>query len=123
MRAHHVPNFPDPDSHGTFSITLTAGGVVQVNGIDFSGPAFTAAATTCQFDAVTPPGPITQSQRRKVLAFAGCMRHHGFPEWADPTFPTTGGILGGGGPYGKKTPGIPQAVATCNRIVYHLAGG
>jgi hypothetical protein len=123
MRAHHVPNFPDPDAHGTFSIVLTSGGAVQVNGTRFSGPAFTAAAKACQFDAVTPPGPITQSQRRAVLAFADCMRHHGFPQWADPTFPVTGGIVGGGGPSGKNASGIGQAARTCNRIVYHLTGG
>jgi hypothetical protein len=123
MRAHQVPNFPDPDAHGTFSILLTRDGAVQVNGTSFSGPAFTAAARACQFDAVTPPGPITQRQRRAVLAFASCMRHHGFPQWADPTFPVTGGIMGGGGRYGKNTPGIGHAATTCNRLIYRLTGG
>jgi hypothetical protein len=119
MRSHRVTNFPDPDADGTFSIVLQPDGVVEVNGIHFAGPAFMAAARLCQFDAVTPPGPITESQRRKLLDFARCMRHHGFPEWADPIIPATGGIMGGGGPYNQNTPGLQHAATTCNMVVLH----
>lgn len=116
MRAHQVPNFPDPGADGGLSIVFSPGGGVDVNGIHFAGPAFTSAAKTCQFHAGAPPGPVTESQRRKLLAFARCMRHHGFPDWADPTFPAGGGIMGGGGPYNKNTPGLQHGATICNRI-------
>jgi hypothetical protein len=122
MRDHDVPNFPDPDAHGTFSIVLQAGGAVQVNGTRFAGPAFTSAERACQFYSLTPTGAITESQRRAELDFAACMRRHGFPRWADPAFPVTGGIYGGNNPYPQNTPGVREAARTCNRIVQRETG-
>ena len=30
------------------------------------------------------------------------MRRHGLKQWADPTFPRSGGIMQGGGPYNRS---------------------
>jgi hypothetical protein len=52
MRAHGVPNFPDPNfSGGGVKMTLRAGGA---NGIDPSSPQFRAAQKTCQSLRVGP---------------------------------------------------------------------
>jgi hypothetical protein len=54
MRAHGVPNFPDPTfSGGGVKMVLKAGGA---NGIDPNSPQFRAAQKTCQSDLPRPPG-------------------------------------------------------------------
>lgn len=55
MRAHNVPNFPDPTTGPGgegFSIRQAIGGSssVTINGISCSGPAFLSAAKTCHLD-------------------------------------------------------------------------
>jgi hypothetical protein len=116
MRAHGVPNFPDPQTGGGFSIVNTPQGrTVKVNGVAFSGPAYQAAARTCRFTQGGNP-PVLEAQRRKLLAFAQCMRRHGFPRWADPRFPAGGGIDGSRNPYSNTTPGVMAAAKICNRV-------
>lgn len=117
MRAHGVPNFPDPGPHGGMTVLFSPGSSTpSIDGIHFSGPAFTAAARICKPFGQPQPGTpaISAAQKRAALGFAGCMRHHGFPQWADPTFPPGGGIMGGGVPNGKNSPAIEHAAKTCN---------
>ncbi|HEY1567156.1 MAG TPA: hypothetical protein VGF68_09070 [Solirubrobacteraceae bacterium] len=90
MRAHGVPNFPDPSSAGGINIQ-------QGSGIDPQSPAFQAAQQACR--KVIPGGaggPIkaTKAQFTKALAFARCMRTHGVPRFPDPV----ASIPGGSGP-------------------------
>jgi hypothetical protein len=84
MRSHGVPDFPDPDNSGQISKTE----VVAVRQEDPSR--FDSARGTC--DHLLPsgggngetPAEIAQdwAQDRR---FARCMRHHGVPNWPDPT--------------------------------------
>jgi hypothetical protein len=80
MRAHGVPNFPDPTGGG--------GGVnLEGTGIDTQSPAFKGARQAC---AKLTPGAVggvqaTESQFIAALRFAKCMRAHGFPAFPDPT--------------------------------------
>ena len=76
MRAHGVPNFPDPGkgaggSEG-MTVLLTGSSVVTVHGIPFSGPAFEAAKKTCGFmsDGGNGPPQLSESYRLAALHFA-----------------------------------------------------
>jgi hypothetical protein len=82
MRSHGVPSIPDPTtSPRQFKESLTT-----------QSPAFRSAARTCQH--LLPGGRLrlrsqsaahTQAQIAAALAFARCIRGHGFPTFPDPT--------------------------------------
>ena len=82
MRSHGVPNFPDPDSHGTLTITVSPS-------LDPSSPLFQRAEGDCQ-ELLPARKPLSQGRQQqmqqRLLAFAACMRSHGFPHYPDPTF-------------------------------------
>jgi hypothetical protein len=122
MRTHGVPSFPDPDPSGGFSILLTPGGETRVNGVSVGGPAYQSAAEACRFGGSGRNPAVPERERLALLAFARCMRHHGFPRWADPTFPAGGGVMGGGG-YGIDAPGVKQAATICNQAAHLTTGG
>jgi hypothetical protein len=75
MRANGVPNFPDPGSNGAlpnpalpaFRAARRAGAKLQPVGLHLGGPAAPTAA-----------------ELRAALAFAECMRKHGFSQFPDP---------------------------------------
>jgi hypothetical protein len=88
MRSHGVPGFPDPtDSPREFKQSLDPS-------LPHS-PSFRSAARTCQH-LLPGGGPHSQSdghspaQIAAALAFARCLRGHGFPSFPDPT--STGDI-------------------------------
>jgi hypothetical protein len=80
MRSHGVPNFPDPStSPREFKNALTT-----------RSPAFQSAERACAH--LLPRGgrrnqsdAHSQAQIAAGLAFARCMRSHGFPSFPDPT--------------------------------------
>jgi hypothetical protein len=82
LRSHGVTNVPDP--------TPTAGRAFKnAIGSDAPSPAFQSAYTACQH--LLPGGgranqSATQTQAHTVafLAFARCLRSHGFPNFPDP---------------------------------------
>ena len=91
MRAHGVPNFPDPVAGGGFSFPITAG-------FKPFSPAATAAQKDCH--ALMPqggkgPGEATAQQKAQTLALATCMRAHGVTGFPDPI----GALPPGGGNY------------------------
>jgi hypothetical protein len=76
MRAHGVPNFPDPEPGGGFLFHA-----------DPSSPAFEAAQAKCTRFLPAGPGsgpPPTSQALAKMLKVARCMRRHGVPEFPDP---------------------------------------
>lgn len=84
MRAHGVPNFPDPkvsSSPGQASIKLAVS-VQETN-----APNFVGAQRACQR---LQPGPQNaspaqrRSQTQAFLAFARCLRSHGLTRFPDP---------------------------------------
>lgn len=98
MRAHDVPNFPDPRSGPQGSsggVGWPGGGpmmissdVLLIMGQRLSGPAVAEAAKACK-EYMPPGGPppaLTESQRQAEIAHAQCMRTHGLPNFPDPTF-------------------------------------
>jgi hypothetical protein len=87
MRNHGVTNFPDP------KVTTSAGGTSVAIGINpsISGqPAFSSAQKACQHILGKPgngsDGTPAQRQARTqaLIAFARCLRAHGFPNFPDP---------------------------------------
>jgi hypothetical protein len=86
MRSQGVPNFPDPDSQGTITVTVSAS-------MNPSSPAFRRAVPACH--DLIPAGSeaghtLSQAQQQqmkaRVLAFAACMRSHQVPSYPDPKF-------------------------------------
>lgn len=89
MRAHGVPNFPDPSTGGGgIHVTLSAGGGSGGGGLDPSSPSFRAAQTTCQH-LLPGGGPGKQKPSAQVLhqmlEVSECMRAHGVTGFPDPT--------------------------------------
>jgi hypothetical protein len=78
MRANGLTNWPDPISNGRTR---------SLNRIDPNSSAFGRAYTACRKDAPSgqfgPPAP-TAAELRFALAFARCVRKHGFPQFPDP---------------------------------------
>ena len=78
MRAHGVPNFPDPSGGG---IHIQVG-----SGINPQSPAFQAAQTAC---AKLLPGGLgsrhpTERDKVQMLQISECMRRHGVSGFPDP---------------------------------------
>jgi len=81
IRAHGVPEFPDPNAQGMFDV----GGS---SGIDPSSPQFQAAEKKCQ--SLEPPGwqPTPQQTAaiyQRAFTFAECMRGQGIRDFPNPT--------------------------------------
>ena len=74
IRAHGVPNFPDPNSDGS----------VNLAGININSPQFLAAHLACQSLEVANPPAVVKQQVKQELAVAQCMRKHGVPNFPDP---------------------------------------
>jgi hypothetical protein len=82
MRSHGVPDFPDPNSPRRFKAALDPSSE--------HAPAFQSADTACRhlLPASRAPQRSAAQTRTRVtaaLAFARCLRSHGFPRFPDPT--------------------------------------
>ena len=102
MRAHGVPDFPDPKSDGS----------VNLAGIDINSPRFLASHQACMSLVVAEPPAVVHQQAKHELAVAQCMRKHGVPNFPDPN---TQGRFPGGWPESlTSTPIGARAAKTCN---------
>jgi hypothetical protein len=81
MRAHGVPNFPDPDSNGTIPK-----GSAQQYGVSVSQ--YQTAHTACAH-LLPNSGGVSQAVIQQAMdgmrRFAQCMRSDGVSNWPDPT--------------------------------------
>jgi hypothetical protein len=85
MHSHGVPNFPDPTAGGGNDKQAIVSALQAVGNSQAQ-----AAQTACTHVNGGSPGTrqsATQSQARTaaMLAFARCIRDHGFPRFPDPT--------------------------------------
>jgi hypothetical protein len=84
MRSHGLPDFPDP---GPIHIDVRTH-----PDLDPSSPAFIAAQKACI--SVQPGGTagagVTPAMQAAALAYSACMRTHGFPNFPDPVFDSSG---------------------------------
>jgi hypothetical protein len=79
MRAHSVPNWPDPNSSGVFDKAK-----VTTQELKVSSSALQSAQNACQ--ALLPPESATQQRLNaaQALQFSQCMRNHDVPNFPDP---------------------------------------
>jgi hypothetical protein len=79
VRAHGVPNFPDP----------SPGSGIQIGpGVNPQSPTFQSAQRACKLllpNKGAPPA-TPASDRTAALTLARCMRTHGVPQFPDPAF-------------------------------------
>jgi len=83
MRAHGVPDFPDP-VNGGFQIAATPG-----SDLDPSSPQFVAADAACKAlspEAQAANGAVDPQAQAEALKYSACMRSHGVPSFPDPVF-------------------------------------
>jgi hypothetical protein len=125
MRAHGVPNFPDPTQ---------AGGGIQISGsqsgMSPQSPAFESAQQSCR--RLLPGGgePTRAGQQQalaRMLHISQCMRAHGISGFPDPTLSPPASraghsaIMSNGvawlaipGAIDVRSPAFEHAAATCN---------
>jgi hypothetical protein len=108
MRAHGVPDFPDPDSNG--------------NGFtgEPTGSQVTAADHVCHhlLNAGAPLSPAQwQHYLGQLVQYARCMRAHGLPDFPDPH--TTGGGTGVtfSGNIARNSPQYQSANQACQHLL------
>jgi hypothetical protein len=129
IRAHGVPNFPDPTSNGRGGVQIQqsqrsgSGPSTKVNGVPVNGPAFQKAMQACRryLPNGGAPSPAQQAQiKAEALAMARCMRSHGVPNFPDPQFqngPGGGfGIRLGGPGIDPNSPAFQAAQKACGSI-------
>jgi hypothetical protein len=109
MRAHGVPNFPDPNSQGQFVFT-------QGNGIDPNSPQFQSARSACQ--NLLPAGSAGQPSQNQsqTVKFAQCMRSHGVPNFPDPQTQGGGSFFSGNG-IDPNSPQFQSALRACRSLL------
>jgi hypothetical protein len=112
MRAHGVPNFPDPKITHNGRATGVSQAVPASVG---QSPAFAGAQKACAKLAPgeTGPataGPITATQRAKMLAFASCVRSHGYPNFPDPN---AQGVFEMPAKFNQGAPGFQSTASSC----------
>ncbi|HTW10164.1 MAG TPA: hypothetical protein VME46_21860, partial [Acidimicrobiales bacterium] len=117
MRSHGVTNYPDPSGSGRPQ---------SLKQINPSSPTFLRAYEACQKYAPLGEGggppPPSAAQLRFALAFAHCVRAHGFAQFPDPltSYPDQAEFtLGQGmyflinGTYQVQSPAFVHAAKTC----------
>jgi hypothetical protein len=120
LRSHGVPGFPDPTSPQEFKSSL---------GGQQKSPAIQSAESTCRHLLPGGPqgrgGPESESPERRhartvaALAFARCLRGHGFANFPDPTSngDLTHEMLANAG-IDIHLPALLQAADTCVSVTH-----
>ena len=125
MRAHGIPDFPDPNSQGGFALPGGPNSDLSPNSSTFQ-----QANEDCQRFTPTSglghgpsPAQVAQAQAQ-ALKFSQCMRSHGLADFPDPVFHSGGGggisISIKAGPGSDLTPNSPafQAAQTaCQKLL------
>jgi hypothetical protein len=115
VRAHGVPDFPDPNVNGAISLSSLAG-QAKLNSTQVS-----SAISACRH-LLPNGGTLNPAQQQKalnaLLKFSQCMRAHGVPDFPDPSL-VDGKValdLKGAGISGS-TPHIVTAAGTCRSVL------
>lgn len=113
MRSHGVSNFPDP-STGAFKFALAPNTP--------HSPAFLSAYTACGHLLPTGGGQgdrHSPAQVAEFVAFARCIRSHGFPGFPDPTSSgqLTHEMIAGAG-INLHQPAVVQAADACVSVTH-----
>jgi hypothetical protein len=126
MRSHGVPNFPDPNASGGYSLTPN-GSLVGANGsVDINSSQAQTAYGDCRH--LLPGGPtisqleqdVQQEQQAQAqalpleLKYSQCMRSHGVPNFPSPGQPTTSPA---GSPVNINSPTFVAATNACQHLL------
>jgi hypothetical protein len=127
MRSHGVPSFPDPQP-GAENAKFPGPQQLRVDAAQLS-----AAENACQH--LLPPGvddqfPVAEVPMllRGMVAFSGCMRAHGVPNWPDPSVNTEGRPVFVLSTHGftreqAHSPLVTDAVGRCQHLLPSDLGG
>ena len=125
MRAHGVPNFPDPKiSTNGNEVKVAIGVTPAITG----NPHFKSAQQAC--NKLLPGGgpgegsnhQITPSEQAQYLKAAACIRSHGVPTFPDPTF-SGGGVHIDHQGLNESSPVFKAAVHACESLIPASARG
>jgi hypothetical protein len=119
VRAHGVPNFPDPkiSTHGNgVSVAIAINPAISDN------PHFKSAQQAC--GKLLPGGgpgsssnhQITPQEQSQYLKAAACIRSHGVPNFPDPTF-SGGGVHIEHQGLNESSPAFKAAVRACESLI------
>lgn len=114
VRAHGVPDFPDPGSNGQLAKEAVVRALREVS--DSRAKAATSACANLNPNGQESP-VLTTQQRQDYLRAAACMRSHRITNFPDPTFP--GGRLNLSIPSSINTNSrqFNQAARICTRLI------
>jgi hypothetical protein len=119
MRAHGLPNFPDPNSQGVIEGQSSSASGGSANELNPNSPTYQAAQKACQKYASGGTTPADQTQQLKeALKYSTCMRSHGVTGFPDPTV-VNGQIEFNGSGIGRS-PEYQSANTACQSL---LTGG
>lgn len=109
MRSNGVPAWPDPEAtpNGSYGYRTV--------GVDPDSPGFAAAGEACKAllpDWFSGGEDLTPAQQQAWLAWAQCVRGHGAPGFADPTFPGGGAVALSDGSR-SPSPQVQAAMDAC----------
>jgi hypothetical protein len=112
VRAHGVPDFPDPQN-----------GHFLISGADENNPNFQSATQACEH--LLPSGSATNgggsgSNSSAELAFAHCMQTHGVPSFPDPS---SNGALGIPQGVDANSPQFQSAFSACSSLLPNNGAG
>jgi hypothetical protein len=115
MRAHGVPDFPDPAGRaGVPKVTPQQAGV--------SNARFQAAQRDCAPLLQPPPAQAPQIMTG-LLKFARCMRSAGIPAWPDPTTDRSGQPVFDIPGIDPDSPRVSHAAGQCTHLLVPSATG
>jgi hypothetical protein len=106
MRSHGVANWPDPvlTPHGDYGF--------RTNGVNPQSPAFQPALQACKplYNWGSTGQQLSPAEQQAWLNWAKCIRSHGVPDFADPTFSGSEVHVSGGG---SSSPQLRSAMDAC----------
>lgn len=114
MRAHGVPDFPDPGANGQITLKVTKG-----SDLDPQSPAHQSALQSCK--SLEPPGfggsgSESVANQNKLLQFVSCMRKNGVPNFPDPSSSGTMRITSANG-VDPNSPTFKSAMQSCQKLL------
>lgn len=113
LRAHGIPNWPDPQSDGSFDKAK-----LRQLGIDLSKvQAIQDRYCHVDFENRDTAQTITAADRVDYLKAAACIRRHGFPNFPDPTFPGHTVTVDIPASINQDSPQFRSAATTCTKLI------
>ena len=121
MRTHGMPSFPDPipTPSGGYGYRMPRG----PEAINPQSSAYVAAQDACKSLAPqwwTGGQQLSPAQEQAWLTWAKCIRTHGVPSFADPTFAGGHVTIDDGG--GAGSPQLPSAQQACKSQMPSVGG-